>query len=256
MTNTKNDTSIPAATTEKKTVRRRKVSTPSASLTQPTSTFPSSKQIDVTHESFSILLTNIEEARREFDTLQRDISQTREEWLKEQKDHEAAVVERDRQIEVERKREEETYRYEFALRMKKAEDEFADKQTKWDKELLVRKEEIRQDREELEALRKTVASFEAEKEKAVKEATILLQKELNTAFGTERKMREQEVKADKELSSLKIESLSQEKAKLEKEVASLKSSLEAATRELKDVAVKVIEASKISSRGDVTASGM
>jgi len=229
----------------KKTTRARKTAVSSEATS--TVTAPSSlKSLKAYEGVFADLLRSINETKEEFIGLQKDIDELRESWRKEQRDHEMAVLERNQQEEIAQKREKETYNYETSLARKKAEDEFAEKKAKWEKELLDRKEQIGQEKAELVLLRKQVEGFEEEKEKAVKEASLKLQKELTERFLTEKKLREQEVKSEKELMVLKITNLTQENARQTQEIVLLKKSLEEATQQLKDVAVKVIESSSSS----------
>jgi colicin import membrane protein len=234
----------PAATaTVKKTTRARKtaVSSESIFVTKPVSAL--TKNLKAYEGIFADLIRSINESREEFMSLQKEIDEARESWNKEQRDHEIAIAERDQQEEIARKRETETYNYETALARKKVEDEFLEKKAKWEKELAERKDEIAKEKEELEFLRKQVDGFETEKEKAVKEASLKLQKELTDRFATEKKLREQEVKSEQELLAFKITNLTSENERQADEIALLKKSLEQATTQLKDVAVKVIESS-------------
>jgi len=228
----------------KKTTKARKTSVvpqEAASVTKPVSS--SVKNLKVYEDAFIDLLRSINTAKEEFIALQREIDEVRESWDKEQKNHELAIIERNQQEEIARKRESETYTYETALARKKAEDEFLEKKAKWERELDERKEVIAKEKEELEFLRKEVDGFEEEKEEAVKEASLKLQKELTDRFLTEKKLREQEVKSEQELLALKITNLTSESSRQANEIALLKKSLENATMQLKDVAVKVIESS-------------
>ena len=226
----------------KKTTRARKtaVFSEEASIAKPATL---TKTLKIYEQAFSDLLNAIRTSQEEFATLQKNIGEMRESWNKEQKDHITAIQEGNQQEEIARKREKETYNYEIGLARKKSEDEFAEKKSKWEKELQERKDEIAKEKQELEMLRKQVGGFETEKEKAVREASAALQKQLESEFAVERKLREQEVKSEKELLAFKITNLAQENSRQANEVAALKTSLEEATRQLKDVAVKVIESS-------------
>lgn len=57
---------------------------------------------------------------------------------------------------------------------------------------------------ELEQLRKLSEGFDKEEEQAVKEAEELLEKQLTEKFNQEKTLREQEIKAEKEVLGLKI----------------------------------------------------
>ena len=231
-----------AATTTavKKTTRARKT----ASTVDQTliDTSLSSKALKPMEEAFTKLIAVIAATREEYEALQKQMSEVKDIWDKEQRSYKVQIAEMNQQEELTRKREKEMYDYEISLARKKAEDEFEERKDKWEKELQARKEEIAEERQELEMLRKQVAGFEEEKEKAVKEASLKLQKELTDQFATEKKLREQEVKSEQELLALKITNFTQENTRQSQEIAVLKKALENATSQLKDVAVKVIEA--------------
>lgn len=234
-----------STSTVKKPVRRKSISISTPVSSSPSNLFSSTsmKSFDVIISVLSDLMSKIAEAKTELENLQKEVINTKETWINEQKDYELKIAERNQQEEIVKKREEETYRYEINLARKKEEDEFELKKEKWEKELTERKDEIEHDKKELELLRRQVAGFDTEKEKAIKEAVIQLQKELTGKFDTERKLREQEFRAERDLLNFRLESLSSENTKLASEVASLKKSLEDATRQVKDIAVRVIESS-------------
>lgn len=235
------------ASTVKKTSRTRKATAPADQAIQ---TIPdvstSSKTPNSLEDAFTKLTGMITATREDYESLKKQIAEVKETWDKEQRDHKVQIAEVNQQEELTRKREKEMYDYELSLARKKAEDEFEERKNKWEKELQARKEEIAKEKEELEFLRKQVAGFEEEKEKVVKEASLRLQKELTERFLTEKKLREQEVKSEKELLAFKITNLTSENTRLTNEIVMLKKSLENSTSQLKDVAVKVIESSSAS----------
>lgn len=233
------------ATIVKKTPRTRKTAT-SASTT--TSVSPAQTMVSLVEETINTLLRQLSEAKTEFLSMQQLIEETKQAWAREQKEHELQVAQLNQQEEVERRREQESYEYETKLARRKAEDEFLQKKTKWEREFEERRDEVEQERQELVTLRRQVEGFEAEKEKAVKDATAALQKELGSQFATEKRLREQEVKAEKELFALKITTLTQENARMNHEIEVLKKALTDATAQLKDVAVKVIESGNTSAK--------
>lgn len=232
------------AATVKKTIRRK--TTPSVEDTSSsvkTSPAASAKLTKVKEDAFADVILAITQAKDEFLALQKHREETKEVWEKEQQEHEQEVFEKSQQEEVTRKREQETYEYETAKKRRAEEDAFLEKKVRFEKELTERKAIIEAEHQEVVELRRQVAGFEQEKEKAVKEATVLLQKNLTDGFTTEKKLHDQETKAEKELLALKITNLIGENTRLNQEVTLLKKSLEETTRQLKDVAVKVIESS-------------
>lgn len=181
-------------------------------------------------DSVDTLVAKLLETKTQLEKLEKEVAETKKNWAVSQQDLETA-----------RKREQETYQYETSLARRQAEDEFAAKKDRWEKELADRKEEIETDKKELARLQKLVESFPAEKEKAIADATSTLQKTLSEQFAHEKALREQENKSKESILTLKIENLEAETARQTKEIETLKKSLEEATRQVKDVAVKVIE---------------
>ncbi len=231
----------------KKSTRRKTATAPEATNVDVNTSAPL-KTINTLLASFSELITKISQEKNELESLQKEITETKETWFKEQKSHQLKNKEQEEEEELIRKRAREAYEYETVLAHKKTEDEFNEKKLQWEKELKDRREEIQKDKEELEQLRKLVSLFDSDKEKAVKEALAILQKTLTDKFETEKKMREQEHNSEKELLNLKITSLSVENTRQVNEIESLKKSLDEATRQVKEIAVKVIESGGNSSK--------
>ncbi len=232
--------SAPAA--KKNTRTRKTVSTQDTSIAdvQSPAVVSSTKQTPI-NKLFDELSAEIIERKLEFDNLQKEIFQTQQDWVRETKQYEIEQTQQKVQAELERKREEETYQYNTTLVRKRTEDEFQDKKMVWEKELAQKKEELEAQRKELEQLRKQVADFEGLKEKAVKEAQVQLEKELNDNFENGKKLREQEVKAEKDLLNMRISTLESDNGRLNKEIEIFKRSLDEASRQVKEIAVKVIE---------------
>lgn len=203
-------------------------------------------------DPFAGLIKNISDLQSEFERLQKEITQTKESWSVEQKAHAKEIGDRNIQEELERKRNQENYEYETARKRKTAEDEFADKKANWEKQLKDQQETLDKEKTELLELRKIVDEFDTEKEKAVAEAQGILQKELVSKFETERRSKEQEIKAEKDILNLKIANLTSENNRLNSEIEVLKKALEEATRQVKDIAVKVIESGTKMQPPDVT----
>lgn len=187
------------------------------------------------------LIAEITDFRDQITSLEKSIAETKERWEKEQKEYVQEMHEQNQQEEIARKREEETYQYETKLTRKRAEDEFTERRAKWERELADQKEQLAKEHEELTTLRKQVAAFEEEKEKLVKTTSAAVQKELAAAFSTERKLREQEVKSEKDMQTLKLTTLTNDNQRLNQEITRLKQALDSANREVKDIAVKVID---------------
>lgn len=221
---------------------RRKASSP-VSTDNPISSSSSGtlKDIRSIADSYSSLIVNIGKSKEDVESLYKEITEIKENWKKEQINHSKELEERSKQEEIERRREKETYAYDMALVRKREEDAFSEKKAKWERDLLLKKEELEKEREELEALRKQVTGFEVEKEKAIKEACVKLSTEITAEFMNEKKLREQEIKAEVDLLQLRIENLHTENVRMVKENDLLRKMLDDAQRQLKEIAVRVIE---------------
>lgn len=192
-------------------------------------------------DPFTILIKEISDLQSEFEKLQKEIIQTKEVWVTEQKTHQKEIEDKNIQEELERKRNRGSYEYETARNHKQEEDEFTDKKKSWERQLSQQQEILQQEKQELEELRKLVAGFEGEKEKSIKEAQTALQKDLTGSFENERRMKEQEFKAEKEILNLRLSSLTTENSRQAAEIQALKKALDEATGQVKEIAVKVIE---------------
>ncbi len=201
------------------------------------------KKMNEILEIFENLIAKINLGKNDYEALLKRVKDTEENWLKEQREHEKAILEKNRQTDIQQKRTEETYQYEFSLRQKRAEDDFKSKLEKWERDLTERKDELTREKQELELLRKQVNGFEAEKDKAIKEANNMLQKEIASQFQTEKNLLIQKHQSEIDLLNLKISNLTAETSRQGKEIDNLRRSLENATQELKEVAVKIIESS-------------
>lgn len=221
--------------------------------TEAVESAPAASRLKTTAKTdpFAVLLKIFSDLQSEFELLQKEITQTKDSWSVEQKAHVKETGDRNIQEELERKRNKEAYEYETARKRKMEEDEFADKKTNWEKELKDQKEILEKEKTELEQLRKLVVGFENEKDKAISLAQEILQKELVSKFETERKLKEQENKSEKDILNLRINNLTTENNRLNTEIEILKKALEEATRQVKEIAVKVIESGTKSQTSEI-----
>lgn len=231
--------------TPKKIVRSRKTTTVSDTLNTPAvSANPTSSPLSQTNSNtFLNIISQVTQNQQEFEKLLKEIEETRKNWEKEKQQHSQETEQNLKQQDILRKREQEEYEYETKKQRKIAEDTFADKKTAWEKELMEQKDKIAEEKKELESLRKIVEGFEGDKEKAIKESQEILRLQINNRFETDKKLREQEVKAEKDLLNLRLNNLIAENARQAKEIGELKKALDESTREVKEIAVKVIESS-------------
>ena len=238
-------------TTDLKTTGKPKRSTRSKKIEQSTSTeqtisFPYISKISPQLfvkllDYFSELSVKIEEAKKEIVNFQKEVTEVREAWEKEKFEHEKGIAARNAEVALARKREGEEYEYQKKVEERKAEDEFIEKRNQWERQLREEKDKIEAERKELSELRGKVASFEDELQKTVEGTRSVIIKDLEAKYANEKKLREQEFKSEKDILTLKIDSLSKENSRQTAEIEVLKKALDEATRQLKDIAVKVIE---------------
>lgn len=240
------------ATPVKKTTRVRKTAVKEIGDKTEDDVYPSQAMTsDNLVKLFNDIAEKISQSKIEYERLQEEITQTKEAWVKQQQDHQREIEEKSKLEELKRKQEEELYQYELFRKHKIAEDEYKDKKIDWDRSLQEQKDVIEKERKELTELRVLAENFEKEQQKAVKEAEELLQKQLTSEFEIEKKIKEQEIKAEKDILNLKLGNLSEENKRLSLEVDNLKKAVDQATSQVKEIALKVIESRSSSSKPQV-----
>lgn len=229
-----------AITAPKTTVRRRKISTDQPTDSIPSAALTSPNLLDV-QEVFTDLIRKINQSQNDFEKIQKEISQIRQSWDQEKKAHEIELIQREQQEQLDRKREQEAYDYELSRSRKKAHDELTDQKVAWQKEIQNQQEDMEAEKEELIRLKTQVAAFEGQMEKRVKEAQEIIAQQVTEKFETGNKLTNQTNKSEKEMLSAKIANLSDENARQAREIEALKKALDEATKQVKEIAVKVIE---------------
>lgn len=227
--------------TIKKITRAKKISAPSSFEPPTEGVTPKTASLITDFES---LIDRLNENKEQVEGLEKEITETKVNWIKEQKQRADEITQQKEQEELQKKRERETYEYETQLSRKKSQDEFTEKKAKWERDLENEKEQISLERKELAELRKKVEAFEEEKEKAVKLATDSLQKLLTDSFVHEKQLTDQTQKSETDILKLKIIGLEAENSRQLKEIETLRKSLNEATQKFESVAVKVIESTR------------
>lgn len=168
---------------------------------------------------------------------EKDMDLKRKVWEDEQKDYEASSKRM-------RAREEEEYSYEQSIARKRISEEIAEEKRVWEKQKQDQKEQYGQIVAELEQLRKKVVSFPEEIEKSVKEAINKTIAEDKKEFQTQQSFTKQQTDNQLQIAQLKINTLEETVKTQNIEIANLKKQFEDATRQVRDIAVTVIEGSK------------
>ena len=143
-----------------------------------------------------------------------------------------------------RTRGEEEYRYEQELLKKRDADERTEEKLERERQNAQEKEAKMQMIKELEDLRKKTVGFPVETEKAVKEAVGKALTETRKDFETEKQFTASQHESGMTVAKLKIDTLEQTVKSQLAEITRLRTQFEEATRQVKDIAVAVIEGKK------------
>ncbi len=187
-------------------------------------------------------------------SFENEIHVLREEWKKEQQEHEISVKERDDLLKKQHQREEEEYKYRLMIeRRKEADDyeakkilltnELVAKKLQTEKELSEKRNILTEQEQEVAALRKRVDAIPSEMEEAVKKAENAVRAAMKQQFDFETKLSGKEIDAEKKLNALKISNLEEVITKLQAQISDLTKQLQISTKQVQEMAVKAIESS-------------
>jgi chromosome segregation ATPase len=176
----------------------------------------------------------------------------REEWKQEQHEHEQDVKDRDLGAKRQRERDEEEYRFKISIERRKEAAEYEaqkvelqrqleEEQKKVERELAARRETLAAQEAELVELRKRVERFPKELEEAVKKTEQSLRSALQQQHDFEAKLSAKEAETEKRVNAMKVASLEELVAKQQAQIADLTKQLQAATKQVQEMAVKAIE---------------
>jgi hypothetical protein len=166
-----------------------------------------------------------------------DIARRREEWKREQIEHDLAVKERDADLKKSREREQEEYNYALALARKKDSDAVAARE----KEIAEKSAVIAARESEFNELKRKGDLFPQELANAVKKAEEAVKVAAQKQAEADAKLMAKEIEGDKRVSALKIASLEEKIAAQTTQLESLTKQLAAANTQVQDIAVKAIE---------------
>ena len=183
-----------------------------------------------------IILTGISvhKASKEF---KKEIELQRKNWEEEKKQYEE-VKKR------ERNREEEEYSYNQKLHRKRDLEAWEEEKRKHEKQKL-EEETVRQNLlKELEELRKEVAAFPGQKDKEIKAAVAQALAQANKDGQIHQNFTKQDYDSKLKLAQIQISSLEKTVKSQEAQIHELKQQYESARKDMKDIAVSVVEAGK------------
>lgn len=139
------------------------------------------------------------------------------------------------------RREQEEYSYELSVRRKKEENEYEEKRAVREEELANREKVVKLAEQELFELRQKAERSKVELDQAVSMAKEEVERDVRKDEQVKANLLNEKYDGERRIAVLTIETLKEKTSGLEAEVVALKTQLALATREVKEVAVKVIE---------------
>ncbi|HEY9668862.1 MAG TPA: hypothetical protein V6C91_18780 [Coleofasciculaceae cyanobacterium] len=200
-----------------------------------------------------------EETSQRRETLEQEIQDLRNAWEKEQEEHKRSIQERNEQQSKTEKRDAEEYEYNLTLRRSIDDDQYEQQQKSLYKNLEETKEEqekqwterekaIAEREQKFEEVKAKVEAFEKEKEAAIKKAKEEGKGIANHQVKVQTDLQSKEIEGNKRIYELRIQSLEQTIQNQEARIQNLSKQLDAALKQVQDLAVKAIEgASNVSS---------
>lgn len=192
------------------------------------------------------------ELSQQREELEQEIQDLRQAWQKEQAEHQQAIKERNEDYERSRKREEQEYKYDLELRRNLDQDAYEQQQKTLYKELeeanqaqqqqwQEREKAIAQQEQRFDELKSKVDAFDQEKEAAVKKAKEQGKAIANNQVKVKADLQQLEIDGQKRFYDLRIESLQETIENQEARIHNLSQQLDAALKQVQDLAVKAIE---------------
>jgi hypothetical protein len=216
----------------------------------------------VEEETLGELIEEYQESYKNFDqefnqqkeTLETELQDLRKSWQKEQENHKLEIKERDENYKQSYQRDEEEYRYNLNLERTLEREEYEQEKRALYQELaeirqaqgqqwLTREETIAQQEKAQATAKAAVEAFERELEAKIKQGT-----DEGKGIGfyqakVKADLRSKEVEGEKRNFELKIASLNQNIQNQEARIQALTKQLDAALKQVQDLAVKAIEGS-------------
>ncbi|MFB2936260.1 hypothetical protein ACE1B6_13485 [Aerosakkonemataceae cyanobacterium BLCC-F154] len=208
----------------------------------------------LTQEHQEQLRTIEENATNQRENIDKEISETRKTWQKEQEEFTAIISEQTELLTAERQRQEADYQYELERNRKIKTDEYEEFRRKLERELQQSNQEKEKDWTERERIltanqtlfeeyQKKVAAFPAEMDEATKKAYGEGISEVNQEAKVKSDLFEKEWEASKQSYELKIQALEQKIQRQTEQITELTSQLQNALRQAQDLAMRAFESS-------------
>ncbi len=205
--------------------------------------------LDAAAVSLAALQARQQEEKQAFEEL---MAESRVAWEKEKRDHEAMVKERDAAEKKERAREEEEYQYQVKTKRQREKElseaeleakrsAFEEKAKARQAELAAREAAVASHEQELQELRRQVASFPKEIEAAVSKAAEEARLKTEERLKLEKLLLEKDVEKERELQKLNVAGLQEKVLAQEARIKSLEKDLKEALSQNQAVAARAIE---------------
>jgi|YelNatPaOPRAMG01_1025707.scaffolds.fasta_scaffold01560_1 chromosome segregation ATPase len=188
----------------------------------------------------------------EKETFEAVMAETRAQWDKEKREHEAALKERDALDKKERQREEEDYQYQLKQRRQREKDAFEaereERRRKLEEELAAREADVKAREEavaaqekELAELRQRVQAFPAQLDEAVRAAAESAAKATEERLKLEKLLLEKDMEREREVMRLTVASLQERVKEQEGRIKALDADLKESVVRSQSVAARAIE---------------
>jgi hypothetical protein len=199
------------------------------------------------------LAEKVEQQRRQFE---QEMIDKRAVWDKEKTQRQEEIKEGYEQLKKTRKREEEEYNYRIQISRKKDADDYEEKKTNLEKELITkradfesefaqRESQIKAAENELNDLRKQVDNFPIELENAVKQTEISITERLTAQFKYEKDLLAKETEGLLQLKKQTVQNLETKIKEQDAFVKLMNQKTETAEKNAKDIVLKAIDSSKV-----------
>lgn len=192
-----------------------------------------------------------QKSQQERQTLDREITETKQAWQKEQKEFEAAQKERQASVKKQRKQEETDYQYDLERTRKIEADKYAERKAALERQVAEadakkeadwseRESMLAAQQETLEKYRALAASFPKELEAATQQAREEAMHSVYDDATIQADLFEKEVAANKKVAELKIQSLEGTIAEQTKQIEHLSAQLQLALKQVQELASKAV----------------
>jgi hypothetical protein len=205
--------------------------------------------IQVEADSLNNLMHLHEDKKR---NIEQEMKAIKEQWEKEQRDHELVVKERDERLKREREREQEEYSYVLSMKRKKEKDTHEEEKTLMQRQLALekdlkmkdikeREQALKQQEEELLELREKVKDYPVDLSKTIDKVRQETKTQVERELRQNAELQQREIEGDKKVYELKIKNLEDTMLKQAMQIEGLSKQLDTSSKQVITIANKAIE---------------